>query len=456
MDFQDSGQVGRSREEREEVEKEFLEQIDKKKAKIGIFGLGYVGLPLSLTFCGKGFSIIGFDIDPEKVDKLNRGESYIQHIGPERVAEAVQAGRFEASTEFARTTECDALIVCVPTPLTRNREPDLSFVVDTTQQIAPYLRKGQLFCLESTTYPGTTEEVLIPILEEGGLKAGEDFWVAYSPEREDPGNKEFGTQTIPKLVGGYSEGCQRVATALYGAALEAVVPVRSCAVAEAAKLLENIYRAVNIALVNELKVLLTRMGIDVWEVIEAAKSKPFGFSAFYPGPGLGGHCIPIDPFYLSWRARQFGLDTRFIELAGQINTGMPEYVVGRVGEALNEQGKPIKGSKILVLGITYKKDVDDTRESPSIELIELLRARGAEICYNDPLIERMPPMRAHHLDMESRELTAQLLADADCVLVATDHSQYDYGFIGEHARLIVDTRNAMARFPQWAGKVWKA
>jgi UDP-N-acetyl-D-glucosamine dehydrogenase len=433
-----------------------LRKVERAEAVVGIYGLGYVGLPLSLAFARRGFRVIGFDVDPGKVAQLNQGRSYIRHIGPDRVAEAVESGRLQATVDFTGTSECDALIVCVPTPLTRNREPDLSFVVETTRRIASFLKAGQLFCLESTTYPGTTQEVLVPILEGNGLSAGRDFFVAYSPEREDPGNKVYATHAIPKLVGGHSADCLRMAQALYAAAFERVVPVSSCAIAEAAKLLENIYRGVNIALVNELKVLLTRMGIDVWEVIEAAKTKPFGFTAFYPGPGLGGHCIPIDPFYLTWRARQFGLNTRFIELAGEVNTAMPEYVVTRVGEALNEHGKPIRGSLILVLGMAYKKDVDDTRESPSIVLMELLLSKGARVLYNDPFVPRIPQMRRHELHMDSQEITRERLEEADCVLIATDHSEYDYGFVGRHARLIVDTRNAMVGFPECRHKVWKA
>jgi UDP-N-acetyl-D-glucosamine dehydrogenase len=340
--------------------------------------------------------------------------------------------------------------------LTASRDPDLSFIESTARTIARHLSNGQLFCLESTTYPGTTQEVIRPILEESGLKAGKDFYLAYSPEREDPGNKDFPTDTIPKIVGGYTEKCTSIAAALYGAAIAEVVPVQSCAVAEAAKLLENIYRSINIALVNELKVLLTRMNIDVWDVINAAKTKPFGFAAFYPGPGLGGHCIPIDPFYLSWRARQFGLNTRFIELAGEINTAMPEYVIGRIAEALNEVCKPIRGSRVFVLGLSYKKDMDDLRESPSIKLIELLQARGADVSYNDPFFQKIPPMRDHHLEIESQSLNKDTLHAADVVVIATDHSQYDYTEIGIHARIVVDTRNAMAAQRQCKATIWKA
>ena len=430
--------------------------MDKKKISIGIFGLGYVGLPLSLTFCRAGFQVVGFDIDNEKVSKLNNGVSYIQHIGSEYIAQAVNEGLFRSTTDFSEVTYCESLIVCVPTPLTKNRDPDLSFVENTARAITPHLRRGQLFCLESTTYPGTTEDVIRPILEAGGLKAGKDFHLAYSPEREDPGNKDFSTNTIPKLVGGYTPECTRVAAEIYSAALTEVVPVKSCAVAEAAKLLENIYRSVNIALVNELKVLLTRMDIDIWDVINAAKTKPFGFAAFYPGPGLGGHCIPIDPFYLSWRARQFDLNTRFIELAGEINTAMPNYVIDRIAEALNEVSKPIRGSCIFVLGLSYKKDVDDLRESPSIKLIELLQARGAKVSYNDPFFPNIPPLREHHIEVQNQPLNPKTLQAADLVLIATDHSQYDYAEIGANAHIIVDTRNAMSTNQHCKAVIWKA
>jgi len=435
---------------------EVLEKIQSNKAVIGVFGLGYVGLPLSLTFCNARQNVIGFDVDQDKVDQLNSGDSYIKHIGSAAIAEAVSSNLFRATTNFSEVSKCDALIVCVPTPLTPNREPDLSFVENTTRAISPYLRAGQLFCLESTTYPGTTNDVIRPILEESNLTAGKDFFLAYSPEREDPGNKNFSTDNIPKLVGGFSSDCTEIAVAFYNLALSQIVPVRSCAVAEAAKLLENIYRSVNIALVNELKVLLTRMDIDIWEVIDAAKTKPFGFSAFYPGPGLGGHCIPIDPFYLSWRARQFDLSTRFIELAGEVNTSMPEYVISRVAEALNEIERPIRKSNILVLGLSYKKDVDDLRESPSIRLIEQLIVRGAAVSFNDPFFPQIPPMRNHHVDIKSEPLTKEVLNKMDLVLIATDHSQYDYEFIGKHAQIIVDTRNCMAKEKPCSASIWKA
>ncbi len=438
------------------MKKEVIEKIKSNKAVIGVFGLGYVGLPLSLTFCRANQNVIGFDVDKNKVTQLNSGDSYIKHIGSTAIAEAVKSNLFRATVDFSEIRKCDALVVCVPTPLTPNREPDLSFVENTTRAIMPHLRRGQLFCLESTTYPGTTDDVIRPLLEESNLRAGEDFFLAYSPEREDPGNKSFSTNNIPKLVGGYTQDCTDIAVAIYELALSQIVPVRSCAVAEAAKLLENIYRSVNIALVNELKVLLTRMNIDVWEVIDAAKTKPFGFSAFYPGPGLGGHCIPIDPFYLSWRARQFDLSTRFIELAGEVNTAMPEFVIGRVAEALNEIEKPIRNSKILVLGLSYKKDVDDLRESPSIRLIEELQLRGADVSFNDPFFPEIPPMREHCIEIKSRPLTKETLNEIDLLLIATDHSQYDYEFIGAHTKLIVDTRNIMADQKNCFANIWKA
>ena len=433
-----------------------LHKTETKNSVIGIFGLGYVGLPLGLTFCSAGFRVIGFDIDQDKIAMLNAGHSYIKHIDTDGVARAVKDKKLSATNDFSELSNCDVLIICVPTPLTSNRDPDLSFVKNTTSAITPYLRPGQLFCLESTTYPGTTEEVIRPILESNGLVAGEDFHLAYSPEREDPGNKDFSTDTIPKLVGGYTDPCTQAATNIYGAAFSHVVPVSSCAIAEAAKLLENIYRSVNIALVNELKVLLNRMNIDIWDVIAAAKTKPFGFAPFYPGPGLGGHCIPIDPFYLSWRAREFGLSTRFIELAGEINTAMPEYVIERVGEALNDVSKPIRGSKVFVLGLSYKKDVDDLRESPSIVLIKLLQKRGAVVSYNDPFFPVVPNMRDHKLSIPSQQINSQTLSAADLVLIATDHSEYDYTLIGNYAKVIVDTRNAMYSQVKPKAAIWKA
>ncbi len=434
-----------------------LNLIETREAKVGVIGLGYVGLPLIRAFVESGFSTIGFDVDQGKVDLLAAGKSYIGHVPSEMIAELVAADRFTPTADMQRLAEADALLVCVPTPLTDSRDPDLTFVEATARQIASTLRPGQLIVLESTTYPGTTRDVVLPILKTSGLTAGKDFFLAYSPEREDPGNVEYTAQRIPKVVGGLDEASQRQAVALYRQAVVSVVPVPNLEIAEACKILENVYRSVNIAMVNELKVLFDRMDIDVWDVIEAAKTKPFGFQAFYPGPGLGGHCIPIDPFYLSWVARKHGMATRFIELAGEINAGMPRYVVSRLIEALNDAGKPLKGSKILMLGVAYKKDVDDPRESPSFELMELLQRRGAVVAYNDPHIPRLPKMRHYEVpDLESQPLTAESLAAQDCVLIATNHSAYDYEFIVRHALLIVDTRNACATVTEGREKIVKA
>jgi UDP-N-acetyl-D-glucosamine dehydrogenase len=418
------------------------ERIARKTARVGIIGLGYVGLPLARAFAAKGFAVLGFDVDPAKVGKLQRGESYIGHINADAIRE-MRERRFEATSDFARLAEADAIIICVPTPLTSAREPDLTYIVNSARAVAAALRPGQLVVLESTTYPGTTREVVVPILEQGGLRAGEDFFVAFSPEREDPGNPNFSAPTIPKVVGGLDASALELAANLYGQVVVKVVRVSSPEVAEACKILENTYRAINIALVNELKILYDRMGIDVWEVIDAAKTKPFGYQAFYPGPGLGGHCIPIDPFYLTWAARRHGLNTRFIELAGEINTGMPEYVVHRLADTLNDRAKPVKGSKVLLLGMAYKKDVDDPRESPGFELMDLLLKKGAAVSYNDPHIPRLPPMRHYpHLHMASQALTPELLRGQDAVLIVTDHTAYDWAFVVEHAPLVVDTRNA--------------
>jgi UDP-N-acetyl-D-glucosamine dehydrogenase len=435
---------GRSpqRDEAKGRERELLGKIERRSARVGIIGLGYVGLPLARCFIGKGFPVLGFDIDAEKVARLKRGESYIGHIPADTVAQMRGRG-FEATDDFGRLGEPDAILICVPTPLTEAREPDLQYVVSVCRSVQRTLRPGQLVVLESTTYPGTTREVVLPLLEASGLAAGRDFFLAFSPEREDPGNPTYSAPTIPKVVGGLDEASLALASALYGQAMARVIPVSSPEVAEACKILENTYRAVNIALVNELKVLYDRMGIDVWEVIEAARTKPFGFQAFYPGPGLGGHCIPIDPFYLTWVARRHGLSTRFIELAGEVNTNMPAFVVGKVADVLNDRGKPVKGSKVLLLGMAYKKDVDDPRESPGFELMELLLRKGAVVRYHDPHIRRLPRMRSHpHLDMVSEELTAECLRAQDCVLIATDHSAYDWPWVVEHAQLVVDTRNA--------------
>jgi UDP-N-acetyl-D-glucosamine dehydrogenase len=420
-----------------------LAAIKNRTARVGIIGLGYVGLPLARAFAGKGFPVLGFDIDPAKVERLRRGDSYIGHIPASTIAQ-MRAEGFDATADFQRLHEADAILICVPTPLTEAREPDLSCVVNSVRAVAARLRPGQLVVLESTTYPGTTREVVLPVLQERGLNAGEDFFLAFSPEREDPGNPTHSAPVIPKVVGGLDEASLELAAALYAQVVVRVVPVSSPEVAEACKILENTYRAINIALVNELKVLYDRMGIDVWEVIDAAKTKPFGFQAFYPGPGLGGHCIPIDPFYLTWLARRFGLTTRFIELAGEINTSMPHYVVSRIADALNERGKPIKGSHITLLGMAYKKDVDDARESPGFELMDLLLKKGAVVEYNDPHIPRLPAMRHYpHLHMESRALTPEYLRGRDCLVIVTDHSAYDWPAIVEHAPLVVDTRNAL-------------
>lgn len=418
-----------------------LASIRERRARVGIIGLGYVGLPLARAFVGKGFPVLGFDIDPAKVAQLNRGQSYIGHISAEAIQEMRERG-FEVTHRFERLGEPEVIVICVPTPLTPTREPDLTFIINSTQAIAAELRSGQLVILESTTYPGTTRQVVQPILEERGLKAGEDFFLAFSPEREDPGNATFTTSNIPKVVGGLNASSLELAAALYGTIVDKVIRVSTLEVAEACKILENTYRAINIALVNELKILYDRMGIDVWEVIDAAKTKPFGFHAFYPGPGLGGHCIPIDPFYLTWVARKHGLATRFIELAGEINTAMPAYVVSKVADALNEHGKPVRGSNVAILGMAYKKDVDDSRESPGFELMELLVGKGATVSYNDPHIPDLPPKRAYDFRMASCPLTIEYLRAQDCVLIATDHSAYDWPWIVAHSSLIVDTRNA--------------
>jgi UDP-N-acetyl-D-glucosamine dehydrogenase len=417
-----------------------IERFNSRRAVIGIVGLGYVGLPLMLRYTGVGFRVLGIDIDPAKVEKLNAGQTYIEHISSDRIAHAVKAG-FAATTDFSRAGEADALIICVPTPLNKNREPDLSYVTDTVDALAPYLRPGQVLSLESTTYPGTTDEELLPRVEKTGLKVGTDFFLVYSPEREDPGNKDFSPSNIPKVIGGHTPACLEVGKALYSPAIDVLVPVSSTRAAEMAKLLENIFRSVNIALVNEMKVVCLRMGIDVHEVIRAAATKPFGFMPFSPGPGLGGHCIPIDPFYLTSKAREYDISTRFIELAGEVNTSMPYFVVQRVMDALNEQGKPLKNAQVMVLGAAYKKNVDDDRESPSYKLMELLMEKGAKVAYNDPHIPALRPGRKYDFGLTSTPLTQQTLAAADCVLIATDHDAYDYPFILEHAPLIVDTRN---------------
>jgi UDP-N-acetyl-D-glucosamine dehydrogenase len=418
------------------------QNIADKSALIGIVGLGYVGLPLSLRFSEAGFKVLGFDIDPDKPRQIAAGRSYIRHFSDERVQAAAEQG-FEATTDFSRAASCDVLILCVPTPLDDHREPDLGFVTQTMESLQPYLQKGQLIALESTTYPGTTEEELRPRIESGGFTVGQDLFLVYSPEREDPGNARFTTQTIPKVVGGITANCLEAGTALYSAVIERVVPVTSTQVAELTKLLENIHRAVNIGLVNEMKMVADKMGINIYEVIEAAATKPFGFVPYYPGPGLGGHCIPIDPFYLTWKAREYGVNTRFIELAGEVNSYMPRWVVGKIADALNSVGKAVNGSRILVLGIAYKKNVDDVRESPAVEIMQQLKARGAEISYNDPHVPVFPKMRKYSFELESIELTEASLPAFDCVVITTDHDCYDFEWIAEHATLIVDTRGAL-------------
>jgi UDP-N-acetyl-D-glucosamine dehydrogenase len=431
--------------------------IADKSARVGVVGLGYVGLPLIRAFVAAGFRTLGYDIDQSKIDRLMAGQSYIGHIPAAWIADCIASRRFEPTSDMARLAEADAVLICVPTPLSESRDPDLSYIESTAKYIAAALRPGQLIVLESTTYPGTTRDVVLPILEQSGLKAGRDFFLAYSPEREDPGNPNYTASGIPKVIGGIDPTSQELAVALYSHAVVNTVPVSRCEVAEACKILENTYRSVNIAMVNELKVLFDRMGIDVWEVIDAAKTKPFGFQAFYPGPGLGGHCIPIDPFYLSWVARKLETPTRFIELAGEINHSMPHYVVERVSQSLNEVGKPVRGSRIGILGVAYKKDVDDPRESPSFKLMELLQARGAVISYNDPHVPTLPSMRHYQVPrLASEPLTPDYLAALDCALIATDHSAYDYDMIVKFARLIVDTRNATRDVTRGREKIRKA
>lgn len=416
-----------------------LKKFESGQAVIGIVGLGYVGLPLMIRYSGIGFRVIGIDIDSSKVEKLNKGETYIEHIQSSQIQAAQKSG-FEATSDFSRAGECDALILCVPTPLNKYREPDMSFVIDTVDALKPHFRAGHLLSLESTTYPGTTEEELLPRAEEGGLKAGEDIFLVYSPEREDPGNPNFETRTIPKVVGGHTENCRAVGEALYKPAIDQVVLVSSTKVAEMTKLLENIHRAVNIGLVNEMKIVADRMGIDIFEVVDAAATKPFGFTPYYPGPGLGGHCIPIDPFYLTWKAREYGLHTRFIELSGEVNQAMPEYVVSKVIDGLNQKSKSLQGSKILVLGIAYKKNVDDMRESPSVMMMELLRNKGAHVSYSDPHVPVFPVMRKHSFDLSSVNLTPETLGDFDAVILATDHDRFDYELIVSCSNIVVDTR----------------
>jgi UDP-N-acetyl-D-glucosamine dehydrogenase len=428
-------------------------------AKIGVIGLGYVGLPLLRAAAARGFLALGFDIDPIKIERLNAGESYLRHISADSIAAVRQTGRFAATGDFSRLAEVDAIVVCVPTPLTRQREPDLSFVASTTEAIAPHLRRGHLIVLESTSYPGTTREIMRPILERSGLRSRLDFFLAYSPEREDPGNAEFATGDIPKVVGGDGPDALHLAQTLYDGIVARTVPVTSLEAAEAVKLTENIFRSVNIALVNELKIVFDAMGIDIWEVIEAAKTKPFGYMPFYPGPGLGGHCIPIDPFYLTWKAREFQIATRFIELAGEINTAMPQRIVEKTVAALSERaGKAMRGARVLVIGIAYKKNVDDTRESPALTIIESLERRGAEVSFHDPFLAEIPPTREHPRLARRRSvaLTAASAGSFDAAIICTDHDPVDYRLLVEHCPLIIDTRNACARRGLASERVVKA
>lgn len=435
-----------------------IQKIENKTAVIGVVGLGYVGLPLLLAYANAGFQTIGFDIDAFKPESLLAGRSYIKHIPGDDVAKALAAGKLDATTDFTRIAECDAIILCVPTPLDEHLEPDLSYVTNTIEEVVPHMHTGQIISLESTTYPGTTDEELVTRVESAGLKVGSEVFVVYSPEREDPGNAKFAATNIPKVVGGVTAACLDAGKALYGAAFQQIVPVSSCKVAELTKLLENIYRAVNIGLVNELKIAADKMGIDIWEVIRAASTKPFGFTAFYPGPGLGGHCIPIDPFYLTWKAREYGVNTRFIELAGEINRSMPDYVVHRTMEALNERGKPMRGSKVLLLGLAYKSNVDDMRESPTFTLMDKLESLGAEISYYDPHVPVVGPTREHknRTGMRSVEWSKETVGGADCVLISTHHSAVNLEELVEWADLIVDTRNAMAALETKPGQVVKA
>ncbi|MFK7768008.1 MAG: nucleotide sugar dehydrogenase [Mariniblastus sp.] len=431
--------------------------IDSQTAKVGVIGLGYVGLPLIDAYISAGFAAIGFDVDSKKTDALKKGKSYIAHIEHSKIQSWLDKEKFDATTDMARLSEADVILICVPTPLTDSRDPDLKYVEMTAEAIAKNLRPGQMVILESTTYPGTTKDVLLPILSQSGLEAGKDFFLAYSPEREDPGNPDFTAGTIPKVVGGLEANSLKLATKFYEKAITKVIPVASCEVAEACKILENTYRSVNIAMVNELKVLFQKLDIDVWEVIDAAKTKPFGFQAFYPGPGLGGHCIPIDPFYLSWVARKNEVQTKFIELAGEINTSMPLYVVHKLAEALNQAGKPIRGSKIGIFGVAYKKDVDDPRESPSFKLMELLSERGADLSYCDPHIPKLPKMRHFDVpDLTHQEPTPEYLQSLDCLLISTDHTAFNWEEIVPHSQLVVDTRNATKNITTGREKICKA
>jgi len=449
-----------------------LKKIENKTSVIGIIGLGYVGLPLALEYANKGFKTIGFDIDERKIPILNSGKSYIKHIKMDKIKKVVDNKKFLATTDFTMLPEVDVIIICVPTPLNEHREPDMTYIENSGRIIAKYLRPGQFISLESSTYPGTTEEILLPMFENApltqaqvGIKqptkvkkfvVGKDFYLAFSPEREDPNNPKYSTATIPKVVGGVTEDCLKVALVIYNQVIVKTVPVSSPRAAEATKLLENIYRSINIALVNELKMVFERMNIDVWEVIDAAATKPFGFQAFYPGPGLGGHCIPIDPFYLTWKAREFEISTKFIELAGEINTYMPYYVVEKAGEVLNKFKKSLNGSKVLILGASYKKDIDDMRESPSLKLIEILNEKGAKVEYNDPYVPKLPKTRKYQFDMVSVDLTKNNLKKYDLILLSTDHSAYNYKFITSVSKIILDTRNAFEKAGVKSDKIYKA
>jgi UDP-N-acetyl-D-glucosamine dehydrogenase len=433
-----------------------VQKIQKKEVLIGVIGLGYVGLPLVLRFCEVGYKVLGFDVDSKKVSSLKQGRSYIKTIPSSQISPLVKKSQFDVTDDFSRLTEPDCILICVPTPLTEKKEPDLQYIEKTTDSIRSCLRKGQLIVLESTTYPGTTEELVLPKLESTGLKVGKDFFLGYSPEREDPGNKGFTTSQIPKVVSGITPSCKKAAISLYRQAIQKVVPVSSPRVAELTKLLENIYRSVNIALVNELKMLSDRMGIDIWEVIEAASTKPFGFTPFYPGPGMGGHCIPIDPYYLSWKAQEYDFTTRFIFLAGEINVHIPYYVVSKIQDALNGRGKSLKGAKILILGVAYKKDVDDARESPALTIMDLLQKKGAILLYHDPFIPVLPLFRKYSFKLKSTPLTRPLLHRIDAAVVVTDHSQVDYEWVVANAPFTIDTRNVTKNFKKWKNKIVKA
>ena len=445
------------------LKNELIKKIMENRVLIGIIGMGYVGLPLALEFAEAGFNVTGFDIDKNKIEKLNSGESYIKHIQSERIKKQVDLKKFSSTNNFSRLSEMDVIIICVPTPLNKYREPDISFIENSGKEISKYFNKGKLVVLESSTYPGTTEEILKPLLDNPSnsevseqLICGQDYFLAFSPEREDPNNPHYTTKTIPKVIGGQTKNCLEVAKALYDKVIVKTIPVSSTKVAEATKLLENIYRSINIALVNELKMVFDKMDIDIWEVIDAAKTKPFGFQAFYPGPGLGGHCIPIDPFYLTWKAREFEINTKFIELAGEINTYQPYFVVQKISDALNENGKTLKNSKLLILGVAYKKNVDDMRESPALKLIEILREKGAIVDYSDPFIPVLPKTRKYDFDMISIELSTDNLKEYDAVVIATDHDNFDYDFIYNNSNLIIDTRNAFKTYGLKNGKIYKA